>query len=116
VLQKQALPWKRKLKTDEISSVFSFGKKQQHEYLRFLVIPTETNFAKFAVIVAKRIVRQSVHRNYCKRFIKELFRLSCTDMAGCNLIIQVRRKFGTMQHKEVAEEFSALIKSLNLKR
>lgn len=110
-----ALPRERKLKTDEISSVFNFGAQKQRQYLRILISENDIGFAKFAVVVGKRIVRQSVQRNYCKRVIKELFRLSNKDMAGWNIVIQVRRKFGKMLYKEVAEEYLALTETLKIK-
>lgn len=103
------------MKTDEISSVFNFGAQKQRQYLRILTFENDVGYAKFAVVVGKRIVRLSVERNYCKRVIRELFRLSCKDMAGWNVVILVRRKFGNLLYKDVAEEYSALTEFLKNK-
>jgi ribonuclease P protein component len=110
------LPQERKLKTDDISSVFSFGAHKQRNYLKMLVSRNEFDRARFAVVVGKRVARRSVERNYCKRVVRELFRLSCKDMSGWDIVIQVKRKFGKLLFAEIRDEYVTLVNSMKLKR
>ncbi len=105
----------RKLKTDEISSVFDFRRQFSSEYLRFLVRPNQLPIARFAVIAGKKIVRKAVDRNYCKRVVRELFRERQNCLSGMDLVVQVKRRFITAEFPHVARDFDYLLSLLDVK-
>jgi len=101
-----------KLKTDEISSVFSFKHQENGEFLRILFKPNPPQVARLAVIISRRIARHAVERNYCKRIVRELFRASQYHVGSLELVIQVRKKFSRIQFTQVAREFNLLLSKI----
>jgi len=98
-----------RLKTDDISSVFSFRRQENGEFLRVLFKPNPPQAARLAVIVSKRIARHTVERNYCKRVIRELFRIRQYQVGSFELVVQIRKKFSRIQYVKVANEFDMLL-------
>lgn len=107
-----AFPKNRKLKTDEISSVFNFKHRINAEYLSFLVKANTSQTARLAVIVSKKIIRDAVRRNYCKRVIRELFRVRQKQLSGMDLVVQVRKGFSSAQFENAVAEFDTLLSRL----
>ena len=103
----------KKLKTDDISSVFNFKHHENGEFLRFLFKPNQLQTARLAVIVSRKIARQAVERNYCKRIIRELFRVRQHKSGSIELVVQVRKKFSQLQFKKVAGEFDLLLAKIS---
>lgn len=102
----------KKLKTDEISSVFDFRRQFNSEYFRFLVKPNRLAIARLAVIVSKKTLRSSVHRNYCKRVVRELFRLRQINLAGFDLVIQVKKPYVAVQFLNVMHDFDLIFPAI----
>jgi len=104
-----------KLKTDEISSVFNFKCLINGEYFRFIIKPNQLIVARLATIVSKKNIRDAVKRNYCKRVCRELFRIKQNQLAGFDLVIQVKKGFSKLQFKSVADEFDFLLSKVILR-
>jgi ribonuclease P protein component len=105
-------PKNRKLKTDEISSVFNFRCQFYAEYFRILIKPNQLEIARFAAVVSKKTIRGAVERNYCKRIIREFFRVKQDQMVGLDLVILTRKKFSRSQFEIVKNEFDSLLSKL----
>ena len=99
----------KKLKTDEISSVFNFKHQENGEFLRVLFKPNPLQAARMAVVVSKRIAHHAVERNYCKRIVRELFRTRQHQAGSLELVVLVRKKFTRPQFEKVAGEFDLLL-------
>jgi ribonuclease P protein component len=99
----------KKLKTDDISSVFNFRHQENGEFLRFLFKPNQLLAARLAVIVSRKIARHAVERNYCKRIVRELFRVRQYQAGSIELVVQIRKKFTPLQFNKVAGEFDLLL-------
>ncbi|TAL21429.1 MAG: ribonuclease P protein component, partial [Nitrospirae bacterium] len=87
----------KKLKTDEISSVFNFKHQVNGDFLRILYKPCHPLPARLAVVISKKTVRHAVSRNYCKRVARELFRTRQFQIGSLELVIQVRKEFESLQ-------------------
>lgn len=105
-------PKSRKLKTDEISSVFNFKCQVSAEFFRVLVKPNQLQISRLAAVVSKKIIRGAVERNYCKRIIRELYRVRQDRMAGLDLVILVRKGISSGQFEIAAKEFDFLLSKL----
>jgi len=100
------------LKTDEISSVFTL---KNQICGKFLCVRFEhTNFltSKFAVIASKKIAPSAVERNYCKRVVREIFRIHQYQLQEFNILVQLRLKFQEHQFNNVFKEFIYLLKKI----
>lgn len=95
---------KHLVKTDEISSVFSFNSRFSSEHFQVLVQPGKHDFARMAVIVSKKTARLASARNYIKRVSREIFRLQQHQLAGLDLVIRIRKSYSSREYKEIAQE------------
>lgn len=95
---------KHLVKTDEISSVFSFNSRFSSEHFQVLVKPGTTNFGRVAVIVSKRTAALATTRNYMKRVARESFRLNQHDLAGLDIVVRVRKSFIQPEYTTISAE------------
>lgn len=80
-------------KTDEFSSVFSFRKRFSSAFLVVHYQPNATLETKVGFVVAKKVAKLAVDRNYMRRVLRELCRQELHVLAGVNIVIQVRKPF-----------------------
>lgn len=104
---------KHLVKTDDISSVFSFNRRFSSEHFQVLVKPGACEFARMAVIVSKKTARLATARNYIKRVAREVFRLQQHDLAGLDIVVRVRKSFTQAKYPVISSE---LREQLNLAR
>jgi ribonuclease P protein component len=99
-------------KTDEISSVFGFRCWVGGNFLVGLAKPNELGYPRLAVIVARKISRQAVARNYIRRSIRELFRREQDEIGPLDIVIRATRSFSPAELMVVREELLAHFSSL----
>lgn len=120
----------RLIKTDEFSSVFNFRKRISGQFLAIhyrlgycsgkndtdhgVVMQSGVN-ARLGLIVAKKIVRRAVDRNYARRVIREWFRLNLHQMPCVDMVVRVQRKFGRNERKALELECQGLLDKLKQK-
>jgi ribonuclease P protein component len=95
---------KHLVKTDDISSVFSFNSRFSSEHFQVLAKPGAHEFARMAVIVSKKTARLASARNYIKRVSREIFRLQQHQRAGMDMVIRIRRSFSSAEYPEIEQE------------
>jgi len=98
---------KHLVKTDEISSVFSFNSRFSSEHFQILVKPGMHVYARMTVIVSKKTARLAVARNYVKRVSREIFRMQQYKLAGLDLVIRVRKSFTAVEYVVIEQELLA---------
>ncbi len=82
---------KERLQTPaEFQAVFKEPIRARTAYFTILARPNERENARLGVIVAKRIIRRSTHRNAIRRLIRESFRINQCHLAGLDIIVLVR--------------------------
>lgn len=96
------------LKTDEISSVFSFKCRFSGEYLQLLVKPNPLHYPRLAMIVAKKTAPRAVDRNYMKRVVREVFRLEQATLGGMDCVVRANKRFGRTDFDGVQAELRQL--------
>jgi ribonuclease P protein component len=87
----------RLTKADEFSSVFSLRRVISHHYFQAFIKSNELSQGRLGLVVAKRIERRAVGRNYMKRVIREQFRQHAAQLHGFDIIVRVRQPFGRLE-------------------
>jgi ribonuclease P protein component len=57
-------------------------------------MPNGRGGARLGLIVASRVERRAVRRNYVKRLVREVFRGRQAELAGLDLVVQLRSSGG----------------------
>jgi ribonuclease P protein component len=97
------------VKTDDISSVFSFNRRFSSTYFQVLAKPGTYGYARMAVIVSKKTARMATARNYIKRSAREIFRLQQHDLAGLDIVVRVRKSFTSSDYPAISQELRVLM-------
>ncbi len=95
-------------KTDEFSSVFSFRRRYASEHLVIHYRPSELAQARVGFVVAKKIAKHAVDRNYMRRVLRELCRQELSVLQHVDTVIQVRRSFKHDHFLPLKKELSTL--------
>jgi len=112
-LVKFRLPKQAKLlKTDDFSSVFNLRKRIANTYLVIRFKPNNLNRPRLGLVVSKKTAKLAVHRNYMKRVLRELFRLSQHHLPSLDLVVQVQKKFQKTEFNQIRQEFEKLAQKL----
>ena len=82
-------PAYRLCKTDEYSSVFAFRKAVRGRYFVLHYKPSEYSGARLGVVVAKKLARRAVLRNFIKRMAREHFRHTRETLPPHDLILRL---------------------------
>ncbi len=101
------------IKTDEFSSVFNFRKRIIAKFLIVHYLPNTQDHARLGLVVGKKVAKSSVHRNYMRRVLRELFRTRLHEINPLDLVVRVQKKFEKKDFIEIKQEFDALILKIN---
>lgn len=99
---------KHLVKTDDISSVFSFNNRFTSEHFQVLAKPGTQGFGRLAVIVSKKTARLATRRNYVKRVAREVFRIRQHELSGLDIVVRVRKAFSGAEYATILPELQAL--------
>ncbi|MFM9835831.1 MAG: ribonuclease P protein component [Methylophilaceae bacterium] len=99
-------------KTDEFSSVFSFKKRFSKH---FLVIHYRPSIAatRIGFVVAKKIAKLAVDRNYMRRVLRELCRQELQVLIKVDVIIQVQKPFKNTDFLTIKQELNILFAKIH---
>ena len=112
-LKLQGFPRQARItKTDDFSSVFSFRKRISGQFLAIHYQYNQSGRARLGLVVAKKVARKSVDRNYMRRTLRELFRKQQTRIGTLDLVIRPLKPFDQKLATMIAEEFSELLLKL----
>ena len=103
---------RRLRKTDEFSSVFRFRCTVSGVYLQVFARPNDLAYSRLGVVVAKKIVRRAVARNYIKRVVRECFRTGLQAVSGLDVVVRAQRPFGKDSFCEIEQELQRLFSQL----
>jgi len=102
-------------KTDEFSSVFSFRKRFSTEKLVVHYMPNADVAARVGFVVAKKVAKRAVDRNYMRRVLRELCRQELRPLNGVDVVIQVKKPFNNTQFLLIKEELVMLFAKIQRK-
>jgi ribonuclease P protein component len=111
----QALHFPRQskiIKTDDFSSVFNFRKRVSGRFLVIHYCYNQLDWPRLGLVVAKKIARLSVSRNYMKRVLRELFRNNKNKIKNIDLLVRPQKSFTRGNYSEIKKEFAELLLKL----
>ena len=101
------------IKTDEFSSVFNFRKRIFANFLAVHYQPNEQHQPRLGLVVAKKIAKSAVDRNYMRRVLREFFRLQQHSINHVDLVVRVQKKFEKKDFIQIKQEFEVLVSKIN---
>ena len=102
-------------KTDEFSSVFSFRKSFSRQFLVVHYKPNSEISTRIGFVVAKKIAKRAVDRNYMRRVLRELCRQELNTLYGVDLVIQVQKSFKNADFSTIKDEHADLFAKIHKK-
>ena len=107
---------KRLLTTQAFQAVFGdTHHKVSHPNFLLLARPNQLSNARLGMVVAKKNIRFSVHRNRIKRVVRDSFRLIQHDLAPVDIIFLVRRGMDKLSSKDQTDLMLGAWKKLHKK-
>lgn len=74
----------------DFQAVFNQPLRSRSVYFTALALPRERESARLGVVVAKKVIRKAVRRNWIRRIIRESFRLNQTLLEHLDIVVLVR--------------------------
>lgn len=102
-------------KTDEFSSVFSFRKRFSSSFFVVHYKPSPLQQTRVGFVVAKKVAKLAVDRNYMRRVLREFCRHELTDKLAADTIIQVQKKFKNKDFFQIKQELNSIFKRIESK-
>lgn len=99
-------------KTDEFSSVFAFRRSLRSVYFELLHRPNSGLSARLGTVVAKKLIRFSVHRNLVKRIVRESFRSRRVSLPAKDLVVRIRVKIDRPDRGALRADIDSLFQRL----
>ncbi|MDQ7988820.1 MAG: ribonuclease P protein component [Candidatus Dactylopiibacterium sp.] len=105
-------PAYRLCKTDEYSSVFAFRRAVRGRYFVLHYRPSDHSTARLGVVVAKKLARRAVLRNFLKRMAREHFRHARESLPRHDLILRLNAPVVGVSKSELRADMSSIFRRL----
>ena len=105
-------PAYRLRKTDEYSSVFAFRKAVKGRFFILHYCPSGGVTARLGVVVAKKLAKRAVQRNFIKRMAREMFRHVRTTLACHDLILRVHAPISAATRADLRTDMQHVLRRL----
>ena len=102
-------------KTDEFSSVFSFRKRFSTTFLVVHYKPSVDLQVRVGFVVAKKVAKLAVDRNYMRRVLRELSRQELHLLSHVDIVIQVKKSFKNSDFLILKHELAGLFAKIQEK-
>ncbi|MDX1916223.1 MAG: ribonuclease P protein component [Methylophilus sp.] len=102
-------------KTDEFSSVFSFKKRFSSSFFVVHYKPNQAQHVQVGFVVAKKVAKLAVDRNYMRRVLREFCRHELSATLCVDVIIQVQKKFENKDYSLVNQELVTIFNKIQNK-
>ncbi len=100
-------------KTDEFSSVFSFRKRLPSSFLVTHYSPNALMQPRIGFVVAKKVAKLAVDRNYMRRVLRELCKQELYVLASVDVVIQVQKPFKNSDFLTIKQELAGLFAKIH---
>lgn len=95
-------------KADDFSSVFGFRGRYFSEHLIVHYKPNQKTQRRVGFVVAKKIAKRAVDRNYMRRVLRELCRHEPALLDGADVVVQVKKPFRNQRFLILKQELNTL--------
>ena len=94
-----------KLNTSDFKEVFNFGKTIKNTHFILKVKENNLPFARFAVVVSKKVAKRAVERNYMRRRFFHALENSLTKFQKADYIFILNSSTKDLQYKDLLNNF-----------
>lgn len=102
-------------KTDEFSSVFSFRKRFSSHFFVVHYKPSLSQPMRVGFVVAKKVAKHAVDRNYMRRVLREVCRNGLLVKPSADVVIQVQKTFMRQDFSQVNQELNVILNKIQTK-
>lgn len=102
-------------KTDEFSSVFSFRKRFSSHFFVVHYKPSLSQPMRVGFVVAKKVAKHAVDRNYMRRVLREICRNGLLVNPAADVVIQVQKKFMKQDFSQVNQDLNVILNKIQTK-
>jgi ribonuclease P protein component len=102
-------------KTDEFSSVFGFRKRFSNAFFVVHYKPNIDLNTRVGFVVAKKVAKLAVDRNYMRRVLRELCKQELHVLNGVDVVIQVKKPFKNSQFLILKQDLAMLFAKIQNK-
>ena len=72
-------------------------------YLLFLAKPNQLPYSRLGLAISKKWVKRAVKRNFCKRAIRESFRLRQHEVIGLDIVVLAQRELNSLTKEQIKQ-------------
>jgi len=102
-------------KADEFSSVFGFRRRFSTEVLVTHYKPNDNIGVRIGFVVAKKVAKLAVDRNYMRRVLRELCKQEQHALNNVDIIIQVKKPFKRQTFFLIKKDLASLFAKVQKK-
>ncbi|MCO6428247.1 ribonuclease P protein component [Nitrosomonas communis] len=103
-------------KAAEFQSVIRFRRMVSGEFFQLYVKPSNLDYSRLGLIVAKKMVRQAIKRNRLKRLLREVFRIHQQELDNMDCVFRLQRALTQIDSIRIRQEAKMLILKLRMQQ
>jgi len=88
------------------------NKAYTNKWFAIHLLDSKFAFARLGMVVSKRTMPKSVHRNFAKRLIREIFRNNSSQLPALDFVVRIRRKLAKDSSVEARSALLQLMLSI----
>lgn len=88
------------------------NKAYTNQWFAIHFLENKSDFARLGMVVSKRTMPKSVHRNFAKRLIREIFRNNSYQLPAVDFVVRIRRKLDKNSSVEARSALLQLMLSI----
>jgi len=101
------------INADDFSSVFNYRKRLSSSHLYIHYCPNNFRYYRLGFVVAKKIEKLAVKRNYMRRSLREVIKQHFPKIVAFDIVVRVHNSFYKDAFHEIENEIKLLL--LNIK-
>ncbi len=102
------------LNADEFSFVFNFRKRISSEHIFLHYAPNNLSHYRMGFVVAKKIEKRAVRRNYVRRTIREIIYKNINKTLAVDIVFRLKKPYYKSDFKTIELELTNLLKKIAL--
>ena len=101
---------KYRLSVKEFNKVLNSGKSFSSHFFYLKILRNDLGFIRIGVAVSKKLGKASVHKNYYKRVLRSLLKLSLPSMAtGHDIVLIAKENIKNRRFQELEKDATELL-------
>jgi len=102
------------LNADDFSSVFNFRKRLSSEHIFLHYAPNALGHFRIGFVVAKKMEKKAVRRNYIRRSIREVIKREIDKSLSVDIVFRVKKTYYRPDFKLINRELIDLLERIKM--